>query len=140
MLIVDSIQLYIPSIIKDTIDMLDSPASNNTFLLKASLTIVVLGIIMTALRYGWRVLLMGSARDVEKGVREKLFAHILRLDQPFYDKTKTGDIMAHATSDINHIRMAFGLGLIALTDAVLLGGATIAIMLIINVKLTLYAL
>jgi len=83
---------------------------------------------------------MGSSRDVEKGIREHLFSHILTLDQSYYDKNKTGDIMAHATSDINHIRMAFGLGLIALTDAVLLGSATIAIMLYLNVQLTLYAL
>ena len=140
MLIIDSIQLIIPGIIKNTVDMLAENLHNNFFLLKASLTIVALGIVMTTLRYWWRILLMGSARDVEKGIREQLFAHILTLDQSYYDKTKTGDIMAHATSDINHIRMAFGFGIIALTDILLLGIATITIMLYLNVKLTLFAL
>ena len=140
MLIIDSIQLIIPGIIKNTVDMLAENLHNNFFLLKASLTIVALGILMTTLRYWWRILLMGSARDVEKGIREQLFAHILTLDQSYYDKTKTGDIMAHATSDINHIRMAFGFGIIALTDILLLGIATITIMLYLNVKLTLFAL
>jgi ATP-binding cassette, subfamily B, multidrug efflux pump len=140
MLIVDGIQLIIPAILKKTIDMLANGPVTNVFLLKAGLAIISLGIFLTGLRYLWRILLMGTARDVEKGIREHLFSHILTLDQSYYDKTKTGDIMAHATSDINHIRMAFGLGLIALTDAVLLGSATIAIMLYLNVRLTLYAL
>jgi ATP-binding cassette subfamily B multidrug efflux pump len=140
MLIIDSIQLIIPGIIKNTVDMLANNLRDNLFLIKASITIISLGILMTTLRYWWRILLMGSARDVEKGIREQLFAHILSLDQNYYDKIKTGDIMAHATSDINHIRMAFGFGLIALTDILLLGITTIAIMLYLNVKLTLFAL
>ncbi|MCK5097781.1 MAG: ABC transporter ATP-binding protein, partial [Desulfobacteraceae bacterium] len=140
MLIVDGVQLIIPALVKQAVDMLASDLHNSFVLLKSSLIIILLGIFMTALRYWWRVLLMGSARDVEKGVRKQLFAHILTLDQSYYDKIKTGDIMAHATSDINHIRMAFGFGLIALTDALLLGSATIGIMLYLNVKLTLYAL
>ncbi len=140
MLIIDSIQLIIPGIIKNAVDMLANNLHNNFFLLKASLTIIALGFLMTSLRYWWRVLLMGSARDVEKGIREQLFSHILTLDQSYYDKIKTGDIMTHATSDINHIRMAFGFGLIALTDILLLGIATITIMLYLNVKLTLFAL
>ncbi|MCD4742957.1 MAG: ABC transporter ATP-binding protein/permease [Desulfobacteraceae bacterium] len=140
MLIVDGVQLTIPAMVKQAVDMLASDPHNSLALLKLSLIIILLGILMTALRYWWRILLMGSARNVEKGIRKQLFAHILTLDQDYYDKIKTGDIMAHATSDINHIRMAFGFGLIALTDALLLGSATIGIMLYLNVKLTLYAL
>ncbi|MCP3899977.1 MAG: ABC transporter ATP-binding protein [Desulfobacteraceae bacterium] len=140
MLVVDSVQLIIPAIVKKAVDMLANNSHNSFFLIKASLAIVALGILMTSLRYWWRILLMGSARDVEKGIREQLFSHLLTLDQSYYDKIKTGDIMAHATSDINHIRMAFGFGLIALTDILLLGIATITIMLYLNVKLTLLAL
>lgn len=140
MLIVDGVQLIIPAMVKQAVDMLANDPHNSLALLKLSLIIILLGLLMTALRYWWRILLMGSARNVEKGIRKQLFAHILTLDQGYYDKIKTGDIMAHATSDINHIRMAFGFGLIALTDALLLGSATIGIMLYLNVKLTLYAL
>ena len=141
MLIVDGVQLIIPALVKQVVDMLaNGGPHNSSALLTLSLIIILLGILMTALRYWWRILLMGSARNVEKGVRKQLFAHILTLDQSYYNKIKTGDIMAHATSDINHVRMAFGFGLIALTDALLLGSATIGIMLYLNVKLTLYAL
>ena len=77
---------------------------------------------------------------MERGIRNLLYAHVLSLDMGFYDETKTGDIMAHATSDINHVRMAFGFGLIVLVDTLLLGGVCIAIMAWTNPRLTLLAL
>jgi ATP-binding cassette subfamily B protein len=48
--------------------------------------------------------------------------------------------MAHATNDVQHVRMAVGMGMVALTDAVVLGLAAIGFMLYINVRLTLFAL
>jgi len=51
-----------------------------------------------------------------------------------------GDLMAHATNDLNHIRMATGMGLVALTDALFLGTAAIGFMAYIDIRLTLYAL
>ncbi len=48
--------------------------------------------------------------------------------------------MAHATNDIMHIRMAVGMGMVALTDAVVLSVAAIGFMLYINVTLTVFAL
>ncbi len=83
---------------------------------------------------------MGSAREVEKGIRDDLFNHILNLDMAYFDTVKTGDIMAHATSDINHVRMAFGFGLIVLVDTLLLGGATLGIMFWTHPKLTVIAM
>ncbi len=140
MIIVDVAQLIIPQIIKNAVDTLNSTSFDKTSLFYQCVLIVFLGLIMAGLRYGWRNLLMGSARDVEKGIRDDLFRHILELDMAFLDKTKTGDIMAHATSDINHIRMAFGFGLIVIVDTILLGGATLAIMAWTHPKLTVLAM
>lgn len=140
MIIVDITQLIIPQIIKNAIDTLSFESFNHNTLFIQCMIILLLGLAMAGLRYGWRNLLMGSARDVEKGIREDLFRHVLRLDMAYYDTVKTGDIMTHATSDINHIRMAFGFGLIVLVDTLLLGGATLAIMLWTHPKLTALAM
>lgn len=140
MIVVDGLQLVIPEIIKRSVDMLESGCPDASLFAHQAFLIITLGALMMAIRYAWRVLLMGSARHLEKGVREELFHRIIRLDPTFYDSIKTGDIMARATSDINHIRMAFGLGIVAIIDAFLLGGATIAVMMWMNVKLTLLAL
>jgi len=140
MIVVDAMQLVIPQIIKNAIDTLSAGSFDKKTLIFQCALIVFLGLFMAVFRYGWRNLLMISARNVEKGIRDDLFKHILSLDMDYLDKVKTGDIMAHATSDINHIRMAFGFGLIVLVDTILLGGATLAIMLWTHPKLTAIAM
>jgi ATP-binding cassette subfamily B protein len=140
MIVVDLTQLVVPQIIKAAVDALSANTFNPESLAVNCLFIIVLGLIMAGLRYGWRNLLMGSARDVERGIRDHLFRHVLGLDMAYLDRVKTGDIMAHATSDINHIRMAFGFGVIVLVDTILLGGATLAIMLWTHPKLTALAM
>lgn len=137
---VDMAQLVIPQIIKTAVDTLAANRIDRYVLLQQCLIIVGLGLVMAFLRYAWRILLMGSARDVEKGIRDDLFGHLLELDMAYFDRMKTGDIMAHATSDISHVRMAFGFGLIVLVDTLLLGGTTIGIMIWINPKLTALAM
>lgn len=140
MIIVDATQLVIPQIVKHVVDSLNFNTFNRTTLLYQCIFIIGLGLCMAALRYGWRIFLMGSARDVEKGIRDTLFKHVLHLDMNFHNSFKTGDIMAHATSDINHIRMAFGFGLIVMVDTLLLGSATLAIMFWTHPKLTAVSL
>ena len=140
MIIVDAMQLVIPQIVKNAIDTLSSASFDKKTLILQCALIIFLGLFMAVFRYGWRNLLMISARDVEKGIRDDLFKHVLSLDMAYLDKVKTGDIMAHATSDINHIRMAFGFGLIVLVDTILLGGATLGIMVWTHPKLTALAM
>jgi len=140
MIIVDLAQLVIPQVIRRAIDTLNLSGFDKSTLVLQCLFIIFLGLVMAVLRYGWRNLLMGSARDVEKGIRDDLFKHILSLDMTYFDRVKTGDIMAHATSDINHVRMAFGFGLIVMVDTILLGGATLSIMLYTHPKLTAIAM
>ena len=140
MIIVDAAQMAVPQIIKHIIDRLALESFNSRTLFFQCISILILGAVMAGLRYGWRNLLMGSARSVEKSIRNDLFRHVLSLDMAYLDKVKTGDIMAHAVSDINHIRMAFGFGLIVHTDIFLLGGVTIAIMIWTHPKLTLFAM
>lgn len=140
MILVDLAQLVVPQIIKKVVDTLAASQLDRDALMVQCLVIIGLGLIMAFLRYAWRMLLMGSARDLEKGIRDQLYAHVLSLDMAYYDKTKTGDIMTHATSDINHVRMAFGFGVIVMVDTLLLGGACIGIMVWTNPKLTALAL
>ncbi len=83
---------------------------------------------------------MGVARDLELVIRDDLFGHLLQLDAQYYEATKAGDLMAHATSDINYVRMAFGIGIIVLVDSFLLGTTTLGIMIFTHPKLTLYAM
>jgi len=137
---VDMLQLFIPRIIKMAVDDLALFHVDTGRLFEYALYIVGIALAIAVLRYAWRRCLIGTSRRVEEGLRNQLFTHIQTLSAPYFDDKSTGDLMAHATNDLNHIRMATGMGLVALTDAVFLGTAAIGFMAYINVRLTLYAL
>jgi ATP-binding cassette subfamily B protein len=137
---VDTLQLFIPRIIKWAVDDLASFKIDVRQLSIYSGEIIGIAIVMGGLRFVWRRFLIGTSRVIEKELRNKLFFHIQTLSAGYFDQTKTGNLMALATNDINSIRMAVGMGMVALTDAVFLGSAAICFMAYINVKLTLFAL
>ena len=140
LVIVDFLQLFIPRIIKWVVDDLTALRVNTAELFYYAVYMVVIGLLIGLFRFGWRHCLIGLSRRVEEGIRNRLFTHIQTLSAVYFDKTRTGDLMAHATNDIQHVRMAMGMGIVALTDAVVLGTASIGFMLYINARLTLFVL
>ncbi|MBN1843181.1 MAG: ABC transporter ATP-binding protein [Deltaproteobacteria bacterium] len=138
--VVDILQLFIPRIIKWVVDDLTICRTTATNVSHYALYIVGVALLIGIFRFVWRRCLIGTSRRVEEGLRNQLFAHIQTLSGAYFDETKTGDLMAHATNDVQHVRMAVGMGMVALTDAVVLGLAAIGFMLYINVTLTVFAL
>jgi ATP-binding cassette subfamily B protein len=137
---VDILQLIIPRVIKWAVDDLTALRIDVSRLLIYALYITAIALFISIFRYFWRLFLLGVSRRVEEGLRNQLFQHIQTLSPSYFDRTKTGDLMAHATNDIMHIRMAIGMGIVAITDSILLGAAAIGFMAYINVKLTLFVL
>lgn len=137
---VDFLQLFIPRVIKWAVDDLAALQTDPIKLLVYALYIVGIAVLIGLFRYVWRRCLMGTSRRVEEGLRNRLFAHIQTLSASYFDKTRTGDLMAHATNDIQHVRMATGMGTVALTDAIVLGTAAIGFMAYINIRLTVFVL
>lgn len=137
---VDFFQLFIPRVLKWAVDDLTAFKADLADLAVYAFYIATTGILIGVFRYFWRWCLIGTSRRVEEGLRNRLFAHIQTLSASYFDEIKTGDLMAHATNDLQHVRMAMGMGLVALTDAVVLGAAAIGFMVYINLKLTLFVL
>jgi ATP-binding cassette subfamily B protein len=137
---VDILQLFIPRIIKWAVDDLTSFAINARQLLAYALYMIGIAVFIFIFRYVWRRCLLGTSRRVEEGLRNRLFSHLQCLSTSYFDRVKTGDLMAHATNDIQQIRMAAGMGMVALNDAIVLGLAAIGFMAYINVKLTAFVL
>jgi len=140
LIIVDFLQLLIPRVIKWVVDDLTAFRIEAMNLLVYALYIAGIAVMIALFRYVWRRCLIGTSRRVEEGLRNSLFAHIQTLSAPYFDTVKTGELMAHATNDVQHIRMAAGMGTVALTDAIVLGTAAIGFMAYINVKLTIFVL
>ncbi|MGG5358945.1 MULTISPECIES: ABC transporter ATP-binding protein [unclassified Enterococcus] len=92
-------------------------------------------------RYIWRMNIWGSAARLEKELRKQLFAHFTKMDSIFYQKHRTGDLMAHATNDLNAIQNVAGAGILTFADSLITGGSTIiAMVLFVDWRLTLIVL
>ncbi len=137
LVIVDAMQLIVPKVFEKVIDSLASGMATNSLLLKLGFVILGLYLIMGIFRFFWRYLVIGSAHRIDRNIRQELYDHLQTLSPQYYDQTKVGDIMAHATNDISAVRMATGIATIASFDAIFLSLSSITIMLIMNWKLTL---
>lgn len=140
LLFVDGMQLIIPRIIKRAVDDLTYSDVAHSNLLSYGLSIVALAAAIAVLRFFWRFFIIGTSRRIEEDIRNDLYSHLQRLSARYYSTHTTGDLMAHAINDLNAVRMACGFGIVAMTDAIVLGLASIGFMLALNVKLTLLAL
>jgi ATP-binding cassette subfamily B multidrug efflux pump len=140
LLFVDGMQLVIPRIIKRAVDDLTYLGAGSANLLSYGLRIVALAAGIAVLRFFWRFFIIGTSRHIEEDIRNDLYSHLQRLSASYYAVHTTGDLMAHAINDLNAVRMACGFGIVAMTDAIVLGLASIGFMLALNVKLTLLAL
>ena len=141
LLLVDFLQMVIPLVIKQAIDFLVTQADDTgSLLLKQAGIILAMALLIALCRYIWRRLIFGHSRMVEQELRNRMYAHLQTLSLSFFQKTPTGDIMARAINDINAVRMASGMGLVALIDGSVLGIAAVGFMISIDLRLTLIAL
>lgn len=135
------LQLVPPRIIGIVIDEI----SLNT-LTKESLTrwlsiLLITAITQYVLRYVWRVRIWGNAADLERVMRNKLYRHFTSMDNEFFQKHRTGDLMAHATNDLMAIRMVAGGGILTMADSLSVTLVTLTSMFIlIDWRLTLLAI
>jgi len=138
--IVDVLQLIVPKIMQKAVDSLDIPGFSQSGLLRYSMLILLIAIGIAAIRFLWRLLLIGNAWIVDRDVRQLFYDHLLKLSKNFFDSAKTGDLMAYATNDLNAVRMLIGFGLVIIIDIVVFSIASMVFMVDISLRLTLLAI
>ncbi|MDF2926990.1 MAG: transporter related [Paenibacillaceae bacterium] len=93
------------------------------------------------MNYIWHYKLFGGAFVLEKTMRTKLMRHFLRMSPSFYERNRTGDLMARATNDLWAVSTTAGFGILTLTDSTIFMCTILAVMtVLISWKLTLAAL
>lgn len=137
---VDFLQLSIPLLVKRAIDSLAVQEATMALLIILAATILAIAMTVVVLRFIWRMLIIGFSRYLERALRNRIFSHILAMDQYFFSNRSTGDIMAHGSNDLAAVQMACGMGMVAAVDALVLSVAAIGFMVHIHPTLTLYAL
>jgi len=90
--------------------------------------------------YYQRILLLGTSRKIDFDLRNDFFSHLLLMPFSFYNRQKTGDIMARATNDLEAVRMFIGPGLWNGVELVIILVIALPIMFTISPRLTLYSL
>ena len=101
--------------------------------------LVLLAVLKGIFQYGMRVILIGASRDIEFDLRNDLYAHLIDLAPDYYGRTRTGDIMARATNDLNAVRMMLGPGVMYWFETSLTFVLAIFIMVRVDWRLAIFA-
>lgn len=134
---VDGLQLMIPLVFQRVIDSLASGAADSEFIWKMGLSVLGIALGMAVCRFFWRWFIVGASHRIDRDLRSEFYSHLQGLPAQYFDNTKVGDVMAHATNDINAVRMACGMATIASFDAIFMSAASIIMLLTIDWKLAL---
>jgi ATP-binding cassette subfamily B protein len=129
----------VPLIIKRGIDSL-SEGPTSPLLLSSALVLLGVALAKAFFQFWTRWILIGISRDIEYDLRNDLFRHLMRLSPRYYSETPTGDLMSKLTNDLNAVRNLIGPGIMYSANTLVVGLATIALMLHLDWKLTLVAL
>ncbi|WP_329470182.1 ABC transporter ATP-binding protein [Exiguobacterium sp. 9-2] len=141
LIITGFIDLTPPWLIGKVIDGLRSGSMDRTTLLQYVGGLTVISIVSFILTYQWLAKLFGTAFLLERTLRSRFFTHLLKLTPTFYQKNRTGDLMALATNDLKAVERTAGFGVLTLVDSLNMTAITLVVMgVAIDWKLTLAAL
>jgi ATP-binding cassette, subfamily B, multidrug efflux pump len=127
-----------PKVIQKAIDGL-TPGISYHQLMIYSLLLVGIALTKGVFQFLTRWILIGISREIEFDLRNDLFQHLESLSYPYYQRTRTGDIMARATNDLNAVRMLLGPAIMYSANTIVYTIGALSFMLAISPKLTLYA-
>ena len=138
--LVSVFNLIPPKVIGNIVDKIEAGNLTNSQLFINIIYLVLAAFIMYGLRYVWRVYIFGAAYNLGRILRYRLFQHFTKMSPSFYQKYRTGDLMAHATNDVNAVVMVAGVGVMSAVDASITALVTLFTMIfLISAKLTLIA-
>jgi ATP-binding cassette subfamily B protein len=133
----DIAQALQPLMIRGAIDSL---GGQGAMFVRFALYLVGLALLKGFFQYWMRVILIGISRDIEYDLRNDLFRHVVGLSPDFFGRTRTGDIMARATNDLNAVRMMLGPGVMYCFETGLTFALAIGIMISVDWRLAIPAI
>ena len=141
LVIVALLELLPPKVIGYVIDELIKSSLNGKNLLFWVGLIFINGLLLYTFRFWWRRMIFGSSLKLAKQLRDDLYNHFTKMSPSFYQKNRIGDLMAHATNDVQAVRETAGAGILTFVDSIILGGSVLVMMAVsISWKLTILSL
>ncbi len=138
LVVVNALKVYIPLLIRDSIDQLQGEFSFNQ-LSRSALWLLFLSAIMWGFRMFSRVSIFGIGRQVEFSLKQRIFQHLLTIEPGYFSDNRSGDLINRATSDVDNIRRLVGFALLSFINIIFAYAFTLPAMLKIDVRLSLLA-
>jgi ATP-binding cassette subfamily B protein len=139
LLIVNALGVYIPLLIRDSIDDLHSTLSFEQ-VVRYALWMLVLASLMWVTRMLSRTTIFGVGRQVEYDLKQRIFQHLLTLEPAYFAVNTSGDLMSRATSDVDNVRRLVGFAVLSLINTFFAYVLTLPAMLAIHIPLSLMAI
>ena len=141
LILVSVLNLIPPMVMGRVIDAITSGRLTQDELLIHLFFLLLAAFGMYYLRYVWRMYILGTSYRLGQIMRSRLFEHFTRMSPAFYQNYRTGDLMAHATNDINALTRLAGGGVMSAVDASITALVTLLTMLFsISWQMTLVAI
>ncbi|MGA9355967.1 MAG: ABC transporter ATP-binding protein [Terriglobales bacterium] len=134
----NGVWVLFPQVIRRAINDLNSGVTRHKLLIY-SLLIVGIALFKGVFQFLTRYVVIGISRDIEFDLRNDLFAHLEQLSHSYYQRNRTGDIMARATNDLNAVRQLLGPAIMYSANTLVFTAGALCFMLAISPKLTLIA-
>ena len=134
----NGIWVLFPQVIRRAVDGMLQGVTRQKLLTYALLLLAVAAV-KGIFQFLTRWVVIGISREIEFDLRNDLFRHLESLSYSYYQRTRTGDIMARATNDLNAVRALLGPAIMYSANTVVFTALAVAFMLAISPKLTIYA-
>lgn len=132
----DVVQVRVPIIVGDIIDGVETRSITSADFTRALIMMAVIALVVMFGRVGWRYCIFGSARKIERDMRNDLFSHLLTLPKSYFHEHKAGEIMAFMTNDIEAIRLTYAITIMMGMDTLIIG-VMVVISMVTEIDLTL---
>ncbi len=141
LLIANVVEVLPPWIVGQTIDKISDHSLTEQIYHQLVIIFIIVLILAYIMNYIWRTLIFSGSQILESIMRRKLMQKFLSMSPTFFEKNRTGDLMAKSTNDLNQIRNTAGIGILTLIDSTTFMGTIILTMgITVSWKLTLCAL
>lgn len=134
----NGIWILFPLVIRRAIDDLNRGVTHEK-LVTYSWMLIAVAAAKGIFQFLTRWVVIGVSREIEFDLRNDLFRHLESLSYSFYQRTRTGDIMARATNDLNAVRMLLGPAIMYSANTIVFTAGALVFMMSISPKLTLWA-
>ena len=137
-LLLNGIAVQSPQVILKALDYLKGGGRSARQLVFYALLLVAIALGRGIFQFLTRWIVIGISRDIEFDLRNDMFRHLEELSYPYYQRTRTGDIMARATNDLNAVRMLLGPAIMYSANTFVFTAGALIYMMKISPKLTFY--